>query len=78
MTADGGSAFPTAPEGVWDGDREQQIGEHRGTPGMSLRDWFAGQVLAGLMADADLDLTWGLYAEKSYQMADAMLAERAK
>ena len=48
--------------------------------GMSLRDWFAGQaIFAGL--------DWGRYHETgsyadaatvSYEIADAMLAERAK
>jgi len=43
--------------------------------GMTLRDWFAGQALAGM-----LDRTYGIpvsiIAERSYQMADAMLAAR--
>ena len=42
---------------------------------MTLRDWFAGQALAGM-----LDRTYGIpvsiIAERSYQMADAMLAAR--
>ena len=57
--------------------------------GMSLRDWFAGQALAGLMAnsaelrnittpmqtqrEADLSI-----AQAIYELADAALAERAK
>lgn len=41
--------------------------------GMTLRDWFAGQALAGLVA------TEGDGAAKyAYFMADAMLAERSK
>jgi hypothetical protein len=46
--------------------------------GMTLRDWFAGQVLAGICADPE----WGddptHLASFSYTLADAMLAERAK
>ena len=47
-------------------------------PGMSLRDWFAGQALAGLMTwrsplDAPSDR-----ARAAYRTADAMLAEREK
>jgi hypothetical protein len=45
--------------------------------GMTLRDWFAGQALAGFMANtkrpttiAEDDATW------CYQIADAMLAAR--
>ncbi len=46
-------------------------------PGMSLRDWFAGQALAGLLGATG-------YRERHncaldcYNLADAMLAERAK
>ena len=51
--------------------------------GMSLRDWFAGQALAGLMAhnfpDGG-DFLHGLgpdaAAYQSYRMADAMIAAR--
>lgn len=49
------------------------------TDGMSLRDWFAGQALAASdwsnwderVADADV-------AARCFELADAMLAERAK
>ena len=48
--------------------------------GMTLRDWFAGQALAGMLAsEAGIPPyanSWA--AERAYQMADAMLAERAK
>jgi hypothetical protein len=44
--------------------------------GMTLRDWFAGQVLAGICADPE----WGddptHLASFSYTLADAMLAAR--
>jgi len=46
--------------------------------GMSLRDWFAGQALAGLWADHTLDAGNDETATRCYLMADAMLAERAK
>lgn len=46
-------------------------------PGMSLRDWFAGQALAGLLAHASGDDPHKApgYA---YALADKMLAERSK
>lgn len=51
-------------------------------PGMSLRDYFAGQIIAGFFGDR----TIGFYrledrqklAQSAYEVADAMLAERAK
>ena len=46
-------------------------------PGMTLRDWFAGQALTGLTASDN----WGSVmsmARYAYELADAMLAERAK
>jgi hypothetical protein len=55
-------------------------------PAMSLRDHFAGQALAGLLAAPDLDLNFSTKKETvaqflaclSYAYADAMLAERNK
>ena len=64
----GGPAFPAPYDG------------HGGGPeGMTLRDWFAGQALAGMNAadrrweNGNLDM-----AVAAYSQADAMLAEREK
>jgi hypothetical protein len=48
--------------------------------GMTLRDWFAGQALAGLFADAPLnpDVLWSDVSRAAYEVADAMIAERGK
>jgi len=50
--------------------------------GMSLRDYFAGQALAGLVSQPEAgscgDWTDNQVAEWSYKFADAMLAEREK
>lgn len=54
--------------------------------GMSLRDWFAGQAIAGFagnqswlvgVASKDANLA-GTIARACFEIADAMLAERAK
>jgi hypothetical protein len=45
---------------------------------IDLRDWFAGQALAGSMAHQAYSLTSQNYAQWAYEQADAMLAERAK
>ena len=60
---DGGPAFPS---------------EQEDEPGMSLRDWFAGQSLAGLCQRAD-DHGPGTKHEAAaiaYDMAEVMIAER--
>jgi hypothetical protein len=46
--------------------------------GMSLRDWFAGLALAGVLANPTKKGRWTDYAEVSYVLADAMLAQREK
>ena len=40
--------------------------------GMTLRDWFAGQALSGLVAQSDKKVV----AQLAYKIADAMLAAR--
>jgi hypothetical protein len=83
---DGGPAFPTH-ENVHD---PRADGFHS-VPGMSLRDWFAGQALAGHESlpddrtyNEDRDGTFYEWRAKlrrdtaiyCYEMADAMLAAR--
>lgn len=43
-----------------------------------LRDWFAGQALAGLVANTRTTTFSDTVAEMAYKLADAMLAERNK
>lgn len=74
---DGGPAFPFV-EGL--------AGYEHNKHGMTLRDYFAGQALAGIMANIhNLDKSDYLrmkgkeiVSAMSYQIADAMLAEREK
>ena len=47
-------------------------------PGMSLRDYFAGQALAGLIACPNTSGGEKDFARNAYKLADAMLAEREK
>ena len=47
-----------------------------GHPGMTLRDWFAGQALAHQYTQHDGDSK--MAAAWAYAIADAMIAERAK
>ncbi|MFA6241960.1 MAG: hypothetical protein WC655_13580 [Candidatus Hydrogenedentales bacterium] len=72
---DGGPAFPRPAS------HSEEGGVHYGYVGMTLRDWFAGQALAGVLASYSNE-QWVNDAETSakeaYRRADAMLAERAK
>jgi hypothetical protein len=68
-------AFPTTkPLDTWDDPNQ----------GMSLRDYFAGQAMTELrppkyyIGAEETRLSFRDYAKTAYDIADAMLAERAK
>lgn len=63
---DGGPAFPST-------DAKGFVSD-----GMSLRDYFAGQALTGMLADASRSGSVEHYVDDAYSIADAMLAERQK
>jgi len=71
---EGGPAFPSNASDAWGGPQD----------GMSLRDWFAGQALAGMLAHGphpDMShLTEAQFlahvAGGAYSLADAMLEAR--
>lgn len=72
-------AFPSQPLGQ-DGLPSNDL-----SPGMTLRDHFAGQALPGVLQVCIEDLPRfegetmpQMFARKSFEIADAMLAERAK
>lgn len=77
----GGPAFPIPQR-----DDERWDGGH--PDGMTLRDWFAGQALAGAVANLDgpraiSDAMSGINPSETlavgcYAIADAMLAERER
>ena len=76
---DGGPAFPTMGLGY---DKEGKAVEVR-YEGMSLRDWFAGMAISGILgapAQKSLSLEEAInrFSEASYALADAMLQEREK
>lgn len=74
----GGPAFPMAS------GPEARVNEATHcNEGMSLRDWFAGQAIAGILANAGEYGGVSLPADEKaaqwvYRYADAMLAERNK
>lgn len=65
---DGGPAFPVIA--LNDPNHPASV------PGMSLRDWFAGQALAGLVTRNE-STTPEKWAAACYILADAMLAQRS-
>ena len=53
------------------------VGAHHNYSGMSLRDWFAGQVLSGLVVGrCASSLEADNYARMAYALADEMLMIR--
>jgi hypothetical protein len=73
---DGGPAFPQRANGC-DDKGQWNVGPF---PGMSLRDWFAGQALASMTVAPDYSAgpCNSEMARRAYVIADSMLAERAK
>lgn len=68
---DGGPAFPASLYKL-------ENGQESSVPhiGMTLRDYFAGQALAGILASANFGSTKDWIGGKAYEAADAMLAAR--
>jgi hypothetical protein len=70
LNNDGGPAFPGF-------DLINQEGR-RNPAGMTLRDYFAGQALAGILASANFGTTKEWIGGKAYEAADSMLAARER
>ena len=66
-------AFPVGGYQIADGLMTYSFGPEKG---MSLRDWFAGQALVGLISCAKGSDSPHSLSRLSYQVADAMLAAR--
>lgn len=67
---DGGPAFPQTPS-------RTTVAEYsHGQEGMSLRDYFAAQIITGVTARIHVDEKLEQIARECYELADAMLAAR--
>lgn len=71
---DGGPAFP---QHGWTSNPEV-LERMKNQGGMSLRDWFAGQALLGMVSDPQLSGSCIDYALAAYEYADAMLKARGQ
>jgi hypothetical protein len=69
----GGPAFPALIPMEWV-ERNGRSEPNYSEAGMTLRDWFAGQALAGLSLQSCPDNIEA--AKRAYKLADAMLSER--
>lgn len=67
----GGPAFPVSEDAA----RGKVSGIYGG---MTLRDYFAAQAMAGLTAIPSSGYTFEGAAEDAYKFADAMIAQRTK
>ena len=83
MTRDGGPAFPRPHSTTEWGDYTDE--DRPAQPGMSLRDYFAGQVLAGIVGrelehyrddDRELRELTDTLTEYAWLIADAMIEAR--
>ena len=69
---DGGPAFPCLGNV---GHNSDWVSDD----GMSLRDWFAGQALAGILSNPNIENAYfKIDAGLAYDAADAMLAARSE
>ncbi len=72
---DGGSAFPGLKRTTVFHEDGYYRYENMPVGGMSLRDWFAGQALAGAFR-GDSDIHDAYTCRRCYELADAMLKAR--
>jgi hypothetical protein len=72
---DGGPAFPR-PGSNWIDHRGREL-SNGSSLGLSVRDWFAGMAMQGLLIDGPLPAP-DRVASVAYTMADAMLRARTR
>jgi hypothetical protein len=70
MVYDGGPAFPVPVGTVYDSLAQSP------EPGMSLRDYFAGQAMSGRMSQQSVKASTEHISAWAYRVADAMLRAR--
>jgi hypothetical protein len=71
---DGGQAFPLS----YLDKTNPNVVNTVVSDGMSLRDWFAGQALAGMAGAPGATSSAAVYAKAAYIFADEMIAARER
>jgi len=73
----GGPAFPSISDSRcgYDEHREPYTA-FESIPGMTLRDWFAGQALAGIIGKLSSEKDWNMVGLHCYNAADKMIAAK--
>jgi hypothetical protein len=71
---DGGPVYPTTTRAAKEGDSIKFNVTH----GITLRDYFAGQALAGILASANFGNVKDWIGAKAYEVADSMIAARER
>jgi len=70
-------AWRLQKEKDWEDFFVKEKAQLKAVEGITVRDWFAGQALAGICGDIDIGDKC-VMAKRSYDIADAMLKERQK
>jgi hypothetical protein len=74
MTNDGGPVNPNEYSMTTESGRSRPVPGY----GLTIRDYFAGLAMQGLLADSEVDGSANELAAVAFKFADAMLNERAK
>ena len=78
MKDDDGPAFPVSRNRSFDEETgDLALSTSYVSSGLSVRDWFAGMALQGLLSN-DSRMPWATAASEAYEYADAMIEERKK
>ena len=72
----GGQAFPALHyQAIENGE---EVGDYAQDGGMTLRDWFAGQAICGMISSLKSGDNARVFPQIAYEVADDMIKERSK
>jgi len=76
MTRANEPAFPNLEHTIY--EKNQVVTKHEHQLGMTLREYFAGQLLAGMLAGGGEYASWESAAKDSVEAVDALIAQLEK